>query len=106
LASATGGSIHFCRTLLEHEALRESVILALDSGDLPAMRLIRYPELLDSLVLPAEDIETLGRKVAAALDWRAELDRDTRMNQVRRLKALEEFRIVFEWLGGANVDLL
>ena len=100
LASATGGPIHFCRSLLEHGALRESVMLALDSGDLPAMRLIRYPELLDSLVLPAEDVETVGRKVAAALDWRAELDRDTRMNQVRRLKALEEFKIVFEWLAG------
>ena len=73
LASATGGPIHFCRSLLEHGALRESVVLALDSGDLPAMRLIRYPELLDSLVLPAEDIDTVGRKVAAALDWRSSI---------------------------------
>lgn len=106
LASATGNPTWFYRSLLEHRALREGVILALDSGDLPAMRLIRYPELIDSLILPAEDIDTVGRKVAAALDRQAELDREARMNRVRRLKALEEFKMVFEWLAGGNLDLL
>jgi glutamate-ammonia-ligase adenylyltransferase len=106
LASATRGPTSFYRSLLEHRALREGVILVLDSGDLPAMRLIRYPELIDSLILPAEDLDTVGRKVAAGLDRPAEDDRETRMNQVRRLKALEEFKMVFEWLAGSDLDLL
>jgi glutamate-ammonia-ligase adenylyltransferase len=106
LAAATGGPIHFYRSLLEHLALREATILALDSGDLPSLRLIRYPELLDSMILPPEDIDTAGRKIASALDWREDLDRETRMNQVRRLKNLEEFKMVFEWLAGGNLDLL
>jgi glutamate-ammonia-ligase adenylyltransferase len=106
LAAATGGPIHFYRSLLEHGALREATILALDSGDLPSLRLIRYPELLDSMILPPEDIDTAGRKIASALDWREDLDREARMNQVRRLKNLEEFKMVFEWLAGGNLDLL
>ena len=106
LAAATGGPIHFYRSLLEHQALREAAILALDSGDLPSLRLIRYPELLDSMILPPEDIDTAGRKIASALDWREDLDREARMNQVRRLKNLEEFKMVFEWLAGGNLDLL
>jgi glutamate-ammonia-ligase adenylyltransferase len=100
LASATGSATLFYRSLLEHEALRDVVILILDSGDLLALRLIRYPELLDSLLLPSEDLDTLGRKLAAALDNRGELEREARMGQVRRLKALEEFKIVREWLVG------
>lgn len=106
LAAATGGPIHFYRSLLEHSAMKEAVILVLDSGDLPAMRLIRYPELLDSLILPHEDIDTAGRKIASALDWREDLDQESRMSQVRRLKAIEEFKMVFEWLAGANLDVL
>jgi glutamate-ammonia-ligase adenylyltransferase len=106
LAAATGGPLHFYRSLLEHRALREATILALDSGDLPSQRLIRYPELIDSMILPPEDIDTAGRKIASALDWREDLDRETRMNQVRRLKNLEEFKMVFEWLAGGNLDLL
>jgi glutamate-ammonia-ligase adenylyltransferase len=106
LAAATGGPIHFYRSLLEHLALQEAVILVLDSGDLPAMRLIRYPELLDSLILPPEDIDTAGRKIASALDWREDLDEESRMSQVRRLKAVEEFKMVFEWLAGSNIDVL
>jgi glutamate-ammonia-ligase adenylyltransferase len=106
LATATGGPALFYRSLLEHQALREGVLLVLDSGDLPAMRLIRYPELLDSLILHADDLDTVGRKMAAALDQRAELDRDARMSQVRRLKHLEEFKIVFEWLAGGNLGIL
>ena len=98
LATATGSATLFYRSLLEHDALREVVVLMLDSGDLPSQRLIRYPELLDSLLLPSEDIDTLGRKVAAALDNRGELERDERARQVRRLKQLEEFKIVSEWL--------
>jgi glutamate-ammonia-ligase adenylyltransferase len=106
LAASTGGPIHFYRSLLEHRALREAAIMTLDSGDLPSLRLIRYPELLDSLMLPPEDIDTAGRKMASALDWREDLDRESRMNQVRRLKHLEEFKVVFEWLAGGDLDLL
>ena len=98
LASATGSATLFYRSLLEHEALRDVVVLVLDSGDLPSQRLIRYPELLDSLLVPSEDLDTLGRKLAAALDNRGELARDERMAQVRRLKQIEEFKIVCDWL--------
>jgi [glutamine synthetase] adenylyltransferase / [glutamine synthetase]-adenylyl-L-tyrosine phosphorylase len=106
LASATGSATLFYRSLLEHEALREMVVLMLDSGDLPALRLIRYPELLDSLLLPHEDLDTLGRKLAAALDNRGELEPDERARQVRRLKQLEEFKIVREWLAGGSLDTM
>jgi glutamate-ammonia-ligase adenylyltransferase len=106
LAACTGGPIHFYRSLLEHRALCEAAILTLDSGDLPSLRLIRYPELLDSLILPPEDIDTAGRKIASALDWREDLDGESRMNQVRRLKNLEEFKVVLEWLAGGDLDLL
>jgi [glutamine synthetase] adenylyltransferase / [glutamine synthetase]-adenylyl-L-tyrosine phosphorylase len=99
LATATGSATLFYRSLLEHEALREVVVLMLDSGDLPAQRLIRYPELLDSLVLPDEDLDTLGRKLAAALDNRGELEHEERVRQVRRLKQVEEFKIVRDWLA-------
>jgi glutamate-ammonia-ligase adenylyltransferase len=106
LASATGSATLFYRSLLEHEALREVVLLMLDSGDLPAERLIRHSELLESLLLPAEDVDTLGRKVAGALDNRGELQPDERARQVRRLKQLEEFKIVHEWLAGGTLDAL
>jgi glutamate-ammonia-ligase adenylyltransferase len=106
LASATGSATLFYRSLLEHEGLREMVVLMLDSGDLPAQRLIRFPELLDSLLLPDEDVDTLGRKLAAALDNRGELEPDERARQVRRLKQLEEFKVVREWLAGGLLDTL
>jgi glutamate-ammonia-ligase adenylyltransferase len=106
LAIATGPPVHFYRSLLAHHALREAVVLALDSGDLAALRLIRYPELLEALILPAEDVDTVGRKTAAALDRRGELDPDARMTQIRRLKAIEEFKMVFEWLAAGDLDLL
>jgi glutamate-ammonia-ligase adenylyltransferase len=106
LASATGSATLFYRSLLEHEALREVVVLMLDSGDLPAERLIRYPELLDSLLLPDEDLDTLVRKLAAALNNRGELEPGERARQVRRLKQLEEFKIVREWLAGGSLDTM
>jgi glutamate-ammonia-ligase adenylyltransferase len=106
LAESTGSPVHFFRSLLEHRALREATILALESGDLPSLRLIRYSELLDSLILPPEDLDTAGRKIASALDSREQFDRDARMNYVRRVKNLEEFKVIFEWLAGGNLDLL
>ncbi len=105
LAQATGSPIHFFRTLLEHRALREATVLALESGDLPSLRLVRYPELLDSLILPPEDIDTAGRKIASALDSREHFDREARGTHVRRLKHIEEFKFVFEWLAGADLDV-
>jgi glutamate-ammonia-ligase adenylyltransferase len=81
-------------------------VLMLDSGDLPAQRLIRYPELLDSLLVPDEDLDTLGRKLAGSLNNRGELEPGERARQVRRLKQLEEFKIVREWLAGGSLDTM
>jgi [glutamine synthetase] adenylyltransferase / [glutamine synthetase]-adenylyl-L-tyrosine phosphorylase len=106
LASATGSAVLFYRSLLEHESFRDVVVLMLDAGDLTAQRLIRYPELLDSLPLPSEDVETFGRRVTSALDHRGELATEERMSQVRRLKQLEEFKITREWLVGGELDTL
>jgi len=106
LAEQTGAAALFFRTLLENEGLRDALLLVLDSGDLPTQRLIRYPELLDSLFQPPEEIERLRQSLSVTLAQMEELTRPDRMSRVRRFRALQEFKIVFEWLAGGSLEVL
>ncbi|MBI4455981.1 MAG: hypothetical protein HY644_08800 [Acidobacteria bacterium] len=59
LATRTGAASSFLRTLLEDTVLRDRLIAVVDSGELLAQRLLRYPELLDSLVVDNGNPATL-----------------------------------------------
>src|SRR5262245_25151933 len=103
ITERTGAAAAFYRTLLENEALRNLLVSTLDLGDLPAARLIRYPELLDSLrfALPGSD-QLRARYVAALQDFKPE----TRRDQIRRFKAIEEFKILVEWVEDKSLETL
>jgi glutamate-ammonia-ligase adenylyltransferase len=96
----TGGAASLYRTLLENEALRNLLVSTLDLGELPAHRLIRYPELLDSLLFSLPDLDALGARYRSALE---NLDSDKRRDQLRRLKAVEEFKILVEWVSDGSL---
>jgi [glutamine synthetase] adenylyltransferase / [glutamine synthetase]-adenylyl-L-tyrosine phosphorylase len=106
VTAQTGAAALWFRSLLENEGLRAVLIQVLDSGDLLADRLVRHPELLDSLVQAADDIDTLRQGFRTSLDRMATLEREERMRQVRRFKLLEEFKILVEWLSGGPLDLV
>ena len=95
----TGAAASFYRTLLENEALRELLVSTLDLGDLPAHRLIRYPELLDSLLYSLPNLDELHERYHWAL---ANLDPGRRPDQLRRFKAIEEFKILVEWVSDGS----
>jgi glutamate-ammonia-ligase adenylyltransferase len=99
----TGAAASFYRTLLENDALRHLLISTLDLGTLPASRLIRYPELLDSLLYTLPSLDQLRSRYELAL---ANVHPDDRRNQIRRFKAIEEFKILVEAVSdGSLTDL-
>lgn len=98
LSGQTGGARLLYRTLLEDDAVRDRLLNVLDSGDLLSERLIRHPELLDSLFPLPVDVDSLNHSFTASL---GSLRRTERMNQVRHFKLLTEFKILVEWLGGS-----
>jgi glutamate-ammonia-ligase adenylyltransferase len=106
VATRSGNATLLFRSLLEDEALRDIVVQVLDAGDLPAQRLIRYPELLDSLASPSPDAATLRPGFGAALDELESLDRAARMDRIRRLKQLEECKVLVDWLTERGSDPL
>lgn len=106
LAVHTGGAVMLGRSLLEDTTLREVLIDVLDHGELPAQRLIRDPELLDSLVLPIPTTDALRRSLDAKLAAMERFDRAERMNELRRFKRREEFKILVGWLATASLDRL
>jgi glutamate-ammonia-ligase adenylyltransferase len=99
----TGAAASFYRTLLENNALRNLLISTLDLGDLPAARLIRYPELLESLLFTLPSLEYLRRRYQSTL---SHVDPEARRNDIRRFKAIEEFKILVEAVSdGSLTDL-
>ncbi len=99
----TGAAASFYRTLLENDALRNLLVSTLDLGNLPAARLIRYPELLDSMLLTLPSLDHLRARYKSAL---ARVDPDERRNQIRRFKAIEEFKILVDAVSdGSLTDL-
>jgi glutamate-ammonia-ligase adenylyltransferase len=96
LTERTGAASAFYRTLLENEPLRDLLIAAIDLGDLAASRLVRHPELLDSLAEPLPDREGLRARWRDAL---ARLEPAERAREVRRFKSVEELKLLIEWVA-------
>ena len=102
--SGAPGSLY--RTLLEVPPLRTQLITLLDMGDLFTDRLAKYPEVFDFLVATPPDIET--HRAA----WEQELDEieagapAARPDRVRRLRHIEEVKVLVEWQDGGDLATL
>ena len=102
--SGAPGSLY--RTLLDTPPLRTRLVTLLDTGDLFTDRLSKYPEVFDYLVAAPPDIET--HRTA----WERELDEigagtaAARANRVRRLRHIEEVKILVEWLDDGDLATL
>ena len=96
------------RTLLEDDALRRRLLLGLDAGDLFAARLAAYPELLDFLTAVDLDRDAFRTAVIAAFEEVITNGDDlpSRFDPFRRIKAIEEFKVLAEWLTGRRLSLL
>jgi len=99
----SGAAASFYRTLLENEPLRNLLLSTLDLGDLPVARLMRYPELLDSLLFTLPGLDDLRARYLSVL---ARIDPDTRRDQIRRFKAIEEFKILVESVNDGSLTEL
>lgn len=106
LTGQVGATTLLYRSLLENEGLRNVLVDVLETGDLMAQRLVRYPELLDSLLLPSPGIDSLRDSFAAVLDRMEGLERLDRLNQIRRFKLVEEFKTLVGWLADGSCDIL
>lgn len=106
LTIETGAASAFFRSLLENDELRSALILVLDAGELPSERLIRHPELLDSLIQPRPEVEAFGRHltdVLASFDAMAPAES---ADLFRRFKSMEEFKVIVEWLAEEQLRTL
>ena len=106
LAAQTGGVALLCRSLLENDVLRDALIDVLDSGELLAQRVIRYPELLDALVQPRSTVAALRRSFESGLARMEALEYPERMLALRRFKHSHEFKILVRWLATGSLDQL
>lgn len=102
--SGAPGSLY--RTLLEAPPLRTRLVTLLDGGDLGADRLARYPELLDSLVAPPPDLDTHRNAWARELDEIGAGEPAARADRLRRLRRIEEVKVLVEWLDGGSLATL
>ena len=96
------------RTLLEDVVLRDRLLTGLDAGELFAARLSAYPELLDFLAAAALEPEAFRTAVTGAFGAvvAAEGGIDSRLDPFRRVKVIEEFKVLAEWLAARRLDLL
>lgn len=99
----TGAAASLFRTLLENDALRNLLVSTLDLGDLLASRLIRYPELLDSLLFALPALDELRMRY---IDRLSRIGDQRRHDELRRFKAIEEFKILVEWLTTGSLGML
>ena len=108
VVAASGAPTSLFRTLLEDRLLRERLLAGLDAGDLFAARLATYPELLDSLARGVLDAEAFKAAVVQAFEEAAADGGDvqSRLDPFRRAKAIEEFKVLVEWLTLRRLDLL
>ena len=107
LRSGATGSLY--KSLLENDELRGRLLQSLDTGALFAERLARYPELLDFLVRASLDLDTFRatlRSDLSQLDEIEDRDLEQSMDQFRRFKAIEEFKVLVEWLAGRTLQTL
>ena len=108
VVAASGAPTSLFRTLLEDRLLRERLLAGLDAGDLFAARLAAYPELLDSLARGVLDADSFQAAVVEAFDEVVDNGGDiqARLDPFRRVKAIEEFKVLVEWLTLRRLDLL
>ena len=105
IRSGAPGALY--RTLLDDEELRRRLVSGLDAGDLYAARLTAYPELLDSLVRAVVDPDTFRDEVVRGFDAvEAGPDLASSLDPFRRIKAIEEFKALVEWLTERRLDQL
>lgn len=103
VAERAGAPASLYLTLLENDALRNLLVSVLDLGDLPVARLVRYPELFDSLLFPLPGLDELARRYRDAL---AGVEPDARFSRIRRVKAIEEFKILAESVSDGSLTRL
>ena len=105
VVARAGAPAALYRTLLENDALRQRLLVGLDAGDLFAARLAAYPELLDFLPAAALDEDAFRAAVIAAFDEAIANGPDlpSRFDPFRRVKAIEEFKVLAEWLTGRRL---
>ncbi len=101
LTERTGAAAAFFRTLLEEEPLRDRLIATLDLGELAASRLVRHPELLDSLMQPLPDLESQRARWRETL---AAIDPANRAAEIRRWKDAEELKILVGWIAAREAE--
>ena len=107
VATRSGAAGALYRTLLDDEVLRRRFFSGLDAGDLYAARLAAYPELLDSLVRAVVDPDTFRDEVVRGFDAvEAGPDLASSLDPFRRVKAMQEFKALVEWLTERRLDQL
>ena len=108
VVARAGAPAALYRTLLEDDELRRRLLIGLDAGDLFAARLAAYPELLDFLTAVDLDRDAFRTAVIAAFDEVIANGDDlpSRFDPFRRIKAIEEFKVLAEWLTGRRLSLL
>ena len=108
VVSASGAAATLYRTLLEDRRLRERLLAGLDTGDLYAARLAAYPELLDAVARGALDADVFRAEVLETFDAVVNHHESIpeAMDPFRRAKAIEEFKVLSEWLALRRLDLL
>ncbi len=108
VVAGTGAAASFYRALLEDPALRHRLLAGLDVGDLYAARLAAYPEVLDFLAGGVLDREAFHAAVVQAFDEAVATgpDIESTRDPFRRVKAIQEFKVLAEWLTARRLDLL
>ncbi len=104
VVSSARGASGLYRTLLENDRLRARLMAGLDAGDLFAARLSAYPELLDFMASAVLDIDAFRSAVVDAFAGAlAEGDLVSKFDPFRRVKAIEEFKVLVEWLSAREL---
>ena len=108
VVSRAGAAGALYRTLLEDAELRRRLLAGLDAGDLYASRLAAYPEVLDFLASGILDPDAFRGAVVEAFDEVVAEgpDLQSRFDPFRRVKAIEEFKVLVAWLTERRLDRL
>ena len=107
VVTRSGAAGALFRTLLDDSELRGRLLAGLDAGDLYATRLSAYPELLDSLVRAVVDQDTFREEVVRGFDAvEPGGDLTASHDPFRRVKAMQEFKGLVEWLTERRLESL
>ena len=106
IVTRSGAPASLYRTLLDTPPLRTQLVTLLDTGDLVTDRLSKYPEVFDFLVAVPPDIETHRTAWEQELDEIWAGDPSASADRVRRLRHIEEVKVLVEWLDGGDLATL